>query len=247
MLFQKMEGLLKYITLHNQIASPVSQFKSTIDKNIQDARNKTMGQLVAAHINSDNTRLTNEPDVSIEPYLSFEFEMNSDHYEIKSQVLKDIVDERNYLVHHSYSTFDMSTNDSRKEIERQLDEQKKRIQAEIRDLESITTSIDKIKKEFLIYLKTGMLGNDFKPFFPKNVQLGIILSEISKDIARKDGWASLSEAGKLIREAVPGEMENLKKEYGYKSLKQLIIKAGIFDLREEPTKNEGMMLLYRVK
>lgn len=247
MLFQKMEGLLKYINLHNQIASPLSLFKSTVDKNIQDVSNKTMGQLVTAHINPDNARLTDEPDVLIEPHVSIEFDMSPAYYDNKRQVLKDIVDERNDLVHHSYSSFDMSTSDSRKEIMHQLDKQKKRIQSEISDLQNITNSIDKAKNIFHNYLKTGKIGNDFNPFFSKEVQLGIILSEISRDIARKDGWASLGEAGKIIRKTVPDEMKNLKKKYGYKSLKQLLMKAGIFDLKEVPTKNESTMLFYRVK
>lgn len=64
----------------------------------------------------------------------------------------------------------------------------------------------------------------------------------AQNITREDGWASLSIAGKIIREVAPDEIANLKQKYGYKSLKPLLLESGLFDLHQESTQ-----VFYRVK
>lgn len=247
MLFQKMEGLLKYITIHNKISTHISQLKIKQEQLVKDTENKTMGQLVNEHLTPDNKRLTHEADVSMEPFISFHIEHDASYYEEKRKMLIDIVAERNDLVHHSYLNFDMNSIENCKQIQEQLEEQQDRIQLEIKDLSTIAEYIENFKKKLGDFIKSDEFGNHLKLSLLQNSELVILLSDIFIQIARPDGWASLSIAGKLIREIAPEEMAILKKKYGYKSLKPLILEAGIFDLCEEPTKNDSSMIVYRVK
>ncbi len=247
MLFQKMESFLKFITAHNKISAHVSQLKTKQEQLIKATENKTMGQLVNDHVNPDHTRLTYEADVSKEPFISFHIEHNPEYYETKNKILVDMVAERNDLVHHSYLNFDMNSTESCRQIEKKLDNQQDRIQLEIKDLKSVIDHVNNFKKKLADYVLSNEFESQFKLSWLKNSPLVMLLSDISTQIARQDGWASLSVAGKLIREDIPEEMNILEEKYGYKSLKPLILGAGIFDLREEQTKNNGSMLVYRVK
>lgn len=247
MLFQKLEGLLKYITVHNKIAADLSQFSAKHKGMMKSAQDKTMGQLVTEHLNPNTEKSTCEPDVLIEPFMSFEIELPPAYYEEKDEKLRAIVAERNDLVHHSYLNYDLQSTVSRKEFDILLDEQQKRIQTEIEGLRKIAESINRFKSALHEYLISGKFKQDFQSSWLRNSELVLLLHDISIKIARQDGWASLSTAGKFIREAAPDEMAVLKQKYGYKSLKPLILESGIFDLYEEPTKKNGKVVLFRIK
>ena len=208
---------------------------------------KTMGQLINEHLNPDNKRLTFEVDVSKDSFMSFHIQLGSDYYKNKCTILESIVFERNSLVHHSLFEFNMKTLDSCLQIEKKLDNQENRIKKEIKELQSIAEYIEDFKTRLVNFIKSENFKSEFKLSWLRDSPLVILLSDISMQIAREDGWASLSIAGKLIRQYAPDEIAILKEKYSYKSLKPLIIGAGIFDLLEEQNKKNGTTLLYRVK
>jgi hypothetical protein len=54
-------------------------------------------------------------------------------------------------------------------------------------------------------------------------------------------------AGLQIRQNLPEETEQLKKQVGCKTLKELILVSELFDIIDEPTEKGGIRVLYRPK
>jgi hypothetical protein len=73
-----------------------------------------------------------------------------------------------------------------------------------------------------------------------------MLLEVSINQARADGWTLLNHAGNELRKVIPEEMTDLKRMYGYKTLKAAIRASEMFDLLEEET-SQGSRLVYRPK
>ncbi|MCQ3980366.1 MAG: hypothetical protein DPW09_43695, partial [Anaerolineae bacterium] len=71
--------------------------------------------------------------------------------------------------------------------------------------------------------------------------------DIAEQTTRPDGWTPIDRAGHLIKQRVPEEIASLKKSFGYKSLKEFILAAKIFDVYEEPSNNGSIRILYRKK
>lgn len=56
----------------------------------------------------------------------------------------------------------------------------------------------------------------------------------------------LSIAGKILKTQKPEEVADCLKQCWAKTLKGIILAAEIFDLKEEPTDNGGVRLLYKI-
>lgn len=54
-------------------------------------------------------------------------------------------------------------------------------------------------------------------------------------------------AGQQIRLILPEEIGQLKNNWGYKTLKELMLASEFFDIIEEPTEKGGVRVLYRPK
>ena len=57
----------------------------------------------------------------------------------------------------------------------------------------------------------------------------------------------LQVAGLQIRQNLPEETEQLKKQVGCKTLKELMLVSELFDIIDEPTEKGGIRVLYRPK
>lgn len=56
----------------------------------------------------------------------------------------------------------------------------------------------------------------------------------------------MSAAGQFLKQHAPNEIESLKEQYGYKTLKSFIQATEIFDIMEGKTSKGGIRLLYRL-
>jgi hypothetical protein len=74
-----------------------------------------------------------------------------------------------------------------------------------------------------------------------------MLGDIATQMSREDGWVLISNAGHLIKDHAPEELEQMKKMHGHSSLKKLIQASEVFDVQEEVTPKGGTRLLYRLK
>ncbi|MGZ8193819.1 MAG: hypothetical protein ACXWTW_09740, partial [Methylobacter sp.] len=153
---------------------------------------------------------------------------------------------RNELVHHLLPKFDTKSVESCIQIEKQLDEQRKKILSEINELRQKVDSLQEGKKILAEFLSSDEGKKQFELTWLRQSRLVLLLGDIAVQTARADGWASINIAGQLIRQHAPEEIASLKERYGHKSLKALILTTEIFDLYEEPT-DKGFRILYRLK
>ena len=247
MLFQRVEGLLKYILVFSNVAGNVSQLNDIKERRVNDIHKKSMGTLVNDHLNTESTCKKQTPDDIDSLIFSFELELSQSYYERKKDELKSLVNERNDLVHHSYLNYDLDSFESCQGISRQLDEQEKRIKEEINSLREIAKHIENFKKSLKESLESGSFIQEIKIGWLSNSLLVLLLRDLANQLARKDGWTSLHKAVDLIYKTNPDEKRILEKKYGYKSFKELMLESEIFEIIEEPTKKGGERVLYRVK
>jgi len=246
MLFQKIESILKYINHFKKTASYVSKLKENNKILINNLNSNTMGQLLNEYLILQENKSTHNIDTSKEPFISFHLELSPSYLENKSKLLKTLLEERNDLVHHSYLNFNVNSVESCIEIIKTLDEQKKRVKLEINDLRTIVAIIEDFKKALIHTLKSDEFKKGMYLCWLQNSELVIVIVDKFNQIARADGWASLSRLGQVIRKTCSKEMKLLKTKYKCKSLKQLLIETELFELREEKKENNSS-ILYRIK
>ena len=83
--------------------------------------------------------------------------------------------------------------------------------------------------------------------FIRQDRLVILLAEIASQIVREDGWTLLNTAGQLLKQYAPDELALLHKGNEHKSLKSLMLKAEVFEFKEEKTDNGGIRVLYKLQ
>ncbi len=222
LLFQKVEGLLKYIVYFKNISSQNNHL-STQQRFPDLVKKKTMGILIDDLLNSkdnaENTQVLN---------LTFILEFSSDNYELKSKSLQILLEERNDLVHHLYIDTDWTSTIKCLSLNKQLDEQKSRILFEIQSLQDISKQIKRLTKQLLNEMTSGRLENTLELLIIER-----LLIEFSIQFIQKDGWTSLSIVGQHIQEKAPNEIIKVKEIFNYTSLTEIAIAAGIFDFKKE--------------
>jgi hypothetical protein len=92
-----------------------------------------------------------------------------------------------------------------------------------------------------------MIKKGFELLTHQESDFVFMLCDIASNTSRSDGWTPLDAAGKLIRQYAPEEITNLRKKYGRKTLKGLILATELFEIYEEPTSNGSMRVFYRLK
>ena len=213
---------------------------------------QTMVTLVGQYVENSNPASdssSNEPEVLDEPYLSFSFniECDSDYYESKKEALAQLVSERNDLIHHLLPRFDMKSVKSCETLGKELDVQSESIRLEIKSLQAMANALNDGRKEIADFLQSKKGKKEFELSFLRQSRLVLMLGDIATQMTREDGWVLISNAGHLIKDHAPEELEQMKKMHGYSSLKKLIQASEVFDIHEEVTPKGGARILYRLK
>ncbi len=252
--FQKLEQMLKYTIINGNVSGCISGIESKQKRRMENIRGQTMGQLVGQfvdHIHSGNEKSSEEPEDLKEPYISFNFQVEGgeDFYENKKQALKSLFNERNELVHHLLPGFDWNSMESCQDTERYLDQQYEKLSVEFNHLKAMIESFQEAMKLYSEFLNSDKGQKYFEEFwrefdYNRFVQL---LIDIANKAARSDAWTDLSVAGDLVRHEQSEEMSALKQRYDHKTLKDVILATGQFDIKEEQTKKGGVRMLYRLK
>lgn len=161
----------------------------------------------------------------------------------KNDELAAIVIERNDLIHHLLPKWNMHSLESSAEIEKYLDQQREKILPELEILKSYLKAF----KEFIEYFASDEGKKEIDLLILRQSQLVAWFYNIAEQKARPDGWAALNDAINIIRQHNPNQLADLEKKFGYKKLKETILATEFFDIYEEPTKGDGIRLLYRIK
>ena len=252
LLFQQMEGMLKYLVAHGRFSGSASELKAKHEKHIATVHKQTMGQLVGQFLENTYSNCEESTEEQIEPkeaFFSFSFSVETDaaNYEIQKQAMASIVADRNELIHHLLPRFDPTSIESCMKTDQYLDQQRENLLPQWYTLKSIADTLREGRK-----IQGKFLGSDegkkwFELSWLRQSRLVKLLGEISVQMARPDGWTLLNVAGELIQKHAPEEKACLREKYGHKTLKGLIIATELFDVLEEPTDKGGIRLLYRLK
>ncbi|MBM9606746.1 hypothetical protein [Desulfopila inferna] len=250
LMFQHMEQMLKFLVANGRFAGNIKSLKEKTEKKRADTYKKTMGQLVGNFLETTYSEYEDSDDraESDLPYISFDFKIQADEacYEKRRQVLASIVSERNELVHHLLPRYNFQSNESCIELGNYLDEQHDRLKPEISDMQNVVDTFIKSRNEAVAYIQSETFEKEFRLADIRQNPVVIWLAQITKEASREDGWTLLSIAGKIIKTQKTSEFANCLKQCGVKTLKGIILAAEIFDLKEEPTNNGGIRLLYRL-
>lgn len=250
--FQKIELMLKHLITYGRMSGYMSEFKENQERRAVAVHKQTMGKLAGQFIENtflelgDSPRSTTKPK---EPYFSFSFtvDVDANFYESKKQALKSLVDDRNDFIHHLLPRFNPDSIDSCLEIEQYLDQQRERLIPEYDHLKSLIKDLEEAKKIHADFLNSEEGVKQFELSFLQQSPLFALLLNISTQEPRADGWTLLHVADPQIRRILPGEVEQLKNKWGYKSLKELMVASEFFEIIEEPTEKGGIRVLYRPK
>jgi len=253
-LFQQLELLFKQLVISGDISGNVHEIQKNVSDRVSKISSQTLGQVVGQFID------IHDPNVDVDEMLLTRsenklnyfstvrrVEYSQEDYEAKKAMLADMVAERNQLVHHLLSAYDLNSVESCKDLLEHLDKQKNKVQTEINisraQLGSMIKAAVKVyeficsveweKQEKLSVLRQSLLAN--------------ILGDVADQMKRPDGWTVINTAGNLLKEHAPNEYSQLQEKYGYRKLKEFILATELFDLKEESTVKGGTRVLYRLK
>jgi hypothetical protein len=250
-LFQKIELLLKFLLANSKISGYLDELKIIQERQNKIFEKQTLGQLANQFFENiifSSTKIDNEPDVLKGVWISFDcaFPNDSTIHEEQKKSLASIVTERNELVHHFFSMWDLTLLNGWKSAEHYLDKQYDKIEKEFQHLKVLAELLEEGRKDIGNFMKTDE-GKAWLKFQFITSKLVNLLDEITVKKSRSDGWTLLSHAEKILREEVPEEIDLLKKQYKQKTLKNWMMSIELFDFDYEITKKGGTRVLYRIK
>lgn len=254
LLFQQIEGLLKYLLANGSISGTMADLKTKRESRVAEIKRKTMGQLVGEFVDStySDNKNTKSQDQLDEVYVSFNFhvECEADHYESQKRVLAELVAERNDLIHHFLPKYNSESLESCQVINTQLEQQHEKLLPEVRNLKALVRSLDEARKVLAEFINSEDGHKLFvEGVLPGESRLDGLLRNIASLAARADGWVPLATAGELINKQSAEKIDKICEERGIKKLRHLkkLIKASpAFELKEEPNKG-GTQWLFRIK
>lgn len=241
LLFQQFELMIKWFVANNKIEGYTSELKSVKERQAEAVKKKMLGELIGQYTKdiqpSSDPEIKERPEIPKDIYWRITSWTNADpdYFESKEETLRSLAIERNELVHHLLPRINAESIDSWRKTEQYLDCQREKILPELTELQS---KIDILKK--------GM-KKCFELLTHQESDFAVMLCDIANEASRSDGWTPLDTAGQLIRQHAPEEIPNLKKKYGNKTLKSLILATELFDISEESTGKDGVRVFYRLK
>jgi len=131
-LFQQLEGVLKFLASTQYPSMPLSKAEATRDERADFIGTRTLGQVagdVVRALYAECGSASSAPNVIVEPWLSFSFRIDSDPVSVEEsrKALEALIDERNDLVHHLMPRWNFQDAESCRALSDELDEQRHRI------------------------------------------------------------------------------------------------------------------------
>jgi len=251
-LFQQIEKILKHINTHREVSGYISEIGEKQKQRAEEIGKLNMGPLVGQLIDNIYSKFDeskSEVKELKEPYLSFVFKLDADpdFVERRRQALKSLVDERNHLIHHLFIFMEIKSIEHYAELEIYLDSQRERIIVEHDQLTFLVNTLVDTTKEYVSFINSDEGVKQLDLAHLQQSDLVRMLIEVALKQTRSDGWTLLNYAGNELRKHIPEEMNDLKRMYGYKTLKATIMASELFEMLEEETSQGGRRLLYRPK
>jgi hypothetical protein len=251
-LFQELEGILKFLAAAQHPSMPLSKVKATREGRAESSRVRTLGQVagqIVEELFTDSDGDSSAPAKITEPWLAFSFRITGDLAEVEEsrKSLKALIEERNDLVHHLLPRWNLRDADSCHALCAELDEQRRRIVIEIERYRAYANTLREAAVELQAFIDSHDGKRHFDALFLQNSRLAMLLAQIATTHAREDGWTLLSVAGSQLSSLIPEEFAKLKREYGEGSLHKLLAAIDLFEIQSEHASNGGTRAIYRTR
>lgn len=254
LLFQKIEGLLKYMVANSRMDGTTEDFPQRQQKRAEKITKQTMGGLVedlTDNFLSDAGEPPKEPENLSQPWMAITIRLGDigggDLFESYREDMEQMVAARNDLIHHFLPRWQPDSIEGLMAAISYLDEQRDKVLPMIDQFESFAKVLEAGRQNVAAFLNSREGQREFELMWLQQSPLIVSLSEISLKIARPDGWTILAHAGSLVRKVNPEALLNLKERYGHSTLKQLLIASELFEIWDETLPKGGFRTLYREK
>jgi hypothetical protein len=250
-LFQQIERILKCLAAASQVSGFADNIPTIWEQQAGTIRRQTMGPVAERFVNNTCTPaddIANEPEETKDAWFSFEFKIHGEGvYERRKERMNAVVAARNELVHHFAPKWDWNSVDALREAGQYLDRQHNEIIPEYMDLQNILERFQKGIKSLNAFIQSDEYKSQLQMFELRQSQPIPLLGNISRQYARADGWTVLAKAVQSLEQNAREGIAILKRQHGFKNLKEAMSATDLFDFYEETTKKGGRRLLYRVK
>ena len=250
LLFQEVEGMLKFLVANNEISGPPRSLDRLRQERADEIATKTLGQLARRY--SDEVLSDGEDDAGIPENvteswirISYRVEQYGNALGVQDAELAAIVATRNELVHQFLPRWDPNSLAKTEAALNFLDAQREAVLVTHERLRKFIDGHMALRAELHALLDSEEGKRRFELAYLRASRIVALLDEIAKEVGGESGWVPLATAGRLLRECAPDEMAALKERFGYTTLKGLTLATGIFDVREEPTPSGGTRTEYR--
>jgi len=147
--FQRLEGMLKFLVSHSQFTCRYEDLPTLSNTLRQGVLNKTLGGVVGDFFKS----VVKSPPQAADPELSselpddhqfafsYQIGRSADEVAARENALKQVVNERNLLIHHQLLEFDPYSEDSCRELIAALDAQHERLMPVFKQVQKDASSL----------------------------------------------------------------------------------------------------------
>lgn len=244
--FQRIEAGLKFLLIGSDLSGYLDEIKDVCERQTKAVNGRTMGQVATQlldKIQSDSpVEDITGPEGLKGIWVAFGFRVETDALsrdELRSS-LSSLVAERNELVHHFLSKLDFTSAEGASAAMEHLDRQHERAKVTLDWVRSCVETWNAAGEAFAEYFASDL-------YFLRMSRVVQLLSTIDEEKARPDGWTELAMAGQSIAQETPENMAALREKLGRKTLKELALMTGWFEVHDEPAPKGGVRTLFRRK
>lgn len=248
-LFQAIEGLLKFLLSHHKFGSEPKDFRKRQQERIDAVSGTMLGHLVGKY----GTEVLRDAGVEVAEeespadWITFSVRMSgdTDFVEAIRCEMKLMTEQRNELVHGFLARWQP---DSPEELEKTLgylDAQREKALPMHEHLKFVADQVVEGRQKLFECLTSKENQKQSELMWLQASPLVSLLSDVATQIHRKDGWTYLAHAGDLAKKELPEEVNSIKERYGFKTFKTLLVGSEMFDVFDEPLSGGRFRTLYK--
>ncbi|MFM2058244.1 MAG: hypothetical protein RLY71_2629 [Pseudomonadota bacterium] len=248
--FQHIEQLLKFLIANARLEGPLPDLGTILEVRTAKVHTQTMGHLAGRLVDDlyiETRDIAGELDDQADDGASgFRFSVLAEPTVVAQDAaeLRAVVESRNELIHHFLPRWNPTCIESTRAAMEFLDGQRAKALPVLEQLKSTATSLASMRDQHAQLLASPEFRQNFELLWLRSSRLVQLLAEIAEAEARADGWMSLAVAGTLIKRREPAELEEIAERYGHKTLKQVLLASGYFDVLDESTPGGGRRTIY---
>jgi hypothetical protein len=253
-LYQQFEVMLKLLVSHGNLSGYVCDLQEIKNKQTETVMRQTLGQVTGRFLSEahgdfeeSNKELTELKEKKMHMSFSFRIQTDEEYFNKRKEMLAKIVTERNELIHQLPLNFKLNSVEGLTEAEQYLDAQRENLLPEYENIKGHLKALDHLKIQTAEYIQSGEMERHWELLDKLHKEyVVILLGNIIEIAKRSDGWTLLTHAGQILAENASDKLNATKKQYNCRTLKDLILKTELFDIKEEPTKKGGVRVLFKL-